>query len=149
MLSFLFYLREKTKKQPMSLGLTAVLCIHVVVWRRKYIYIFISRVIVNESKQAQRPGQRSDAAGGRGRAASDGPTSQTGSTRSFHQSPVTQSAVTPSPSHTTLLLGCQGGEGGGGVGAVSGALIQQQLLSFFSFEDVLCSFFLLLFEREV
>lgn len=43
-----------------------------------------------------------------------------------------------------------GGGGGGGVGAVSGALIQQQLLSFFfSFEDVLCSFFLLLFEREV
>lgn len=41
------------------------------------------------------------------------PTSQAGSARSFHQSPVSQSAVTPSPSHTTLLLGCQEGRVGG------------------------------------
>lgn len=41
----------------------------------KYIYIFIWRVVVNESKQAQRAGQRSDAAGGRA--------------ASFHPSPLT------------------------------------------------------------
>lgn len=90
----------------------------------KYIYIFISRVIVNESKQAQRAGQRSDAAGGRGRIKR--PRHHTLAPDRFIY-PLTQSAAIPSPSLTPLCY-WDVGRGLGWGGAVNGALIQQQLL---------------------
>lgn len=129
---------------------------HTLFWHQD-IYIFISRVIVNESNQAQQAGQRSDAAGDltscklrpRGIGSPQHHTlAPELKTPLFHPSPTIQPAVIPSPSHSSLAPrfgflqmegegGREEGKGGRGEGgqprSCHGALILQQLFFFFPF----------------
>ncbi len=117
--------------------------------RHQDIYIFISRVIVNESNQAQQAGQRLDAAGdwrpaNCGRVASDPPTSYTG-TRAIVSSITNHPARCHSVPlflpllHHTLFFSrrrereeeSRGRRGGRQPRSCHGALILQQLFFLF------------------